>query len=339
MTGLGLAALVAGCGGGTTASVGDPPGGGIGGTGSVAVVAQGPITGFGSIVVNGIEFELGPAAVVYVNGAETSEEDLRMGMVVRVEGQYAPDAAPTPLGYTPGQAERVEYASEVKGPADVDDAGNVSVLGRRVAFSPDTRFEGLGGPQEIRAGDVLEVSGLVAPDGGILATYVRLERYPSQEVKLRGPVANLDTESGVFEIRGQLVRFGQHTDLRLELHDGAEVRVEGWIGPDGVVDAERIEPAPGGLPDGQRAEVEGVVGWVEVQGSRFSVDGVEVDASGARFEKGTWSDLAPGARVEVEGVMRSGVLVAEEVEIKARGHASGHGDDGNPGEDPGEHRE
>ncbi len=127
----------------------------------------------------------------------------------------------------------------------------------------------------------------------------------------------------------------RYTHLRLKLRDGAEVRVEGWLAPDGVVDAERIDPAPGGLPDGRHAEIEGVVGWVDVQGGRFSVDGVVVDASGARFEKGTWSDVARGVRVEVEGVMRSGLLVAQEVEVKAGRHETGHGE-GEPGEESGE---
>ncbi len=314
--------LAAGCGdGGTVGAVGDPPGGGIGGTGSVAVVAEGPITAFGSVVVNGIEFELGPGAKVVVGGLETSEADLQLGMVVRVEGAYDPGAPPTPLGYTPGRAERVEYASEVKGPAEVDAQGNVSVLGRRIGFSPDTRFEGLTGASGIRAGDVLEVSGLVEPDGGILATYVELVcragGCSGQEVELRGPVSNPDPVAGTFEILGQGIRYGGDVGA---LHEGTEVRVKGRIGGDGLVEAEHVDPVHRTFPEGRRAELEGVVGWVDAEGQRFGMHGVEVDASRARFESGTWADLAPGVRVEVEGSVEEGVLRAWEIEIKGRHH-------------------
>ena len=47
----------------------------------------------------------------------------------------------------------------------------------------------------------------------------------------------------------------------------------------------------------------------------FAVNGVPVDAAAARFPEGS-SGLALGAKVEVEGLVRDGVLVARTVEVE-----------------------
>ncbi len=318
LVGLLGAGLAAGCGGqGSTASVGDPPGGGIGGTGSVAVVAQGPITAFGSIVVNGIEFELGPGAVVLVDGLETSEGDLQVGMVVRVEGAYDPAAPPTPLGYTPGRAERVEYASEVRGPVESLDpaAGTMTVLGRKVVVLPATVWENGMGLDRLGTGDWVEVSGLVGPGGEIVATYVDAGRAGA--VSLRGKIAGLrvEEEAWVFRLGGSTIRAA--LELSMHLEEGLEVRVDGELSQDGTVQARNITPVEHGGPEGVRMEIEGVVSGVETE-RRFRVQGVWVDASAMEKppEGGTWRDIRPGTWVEVEGTFQGGELRATEIEMK-----------------------
>jgi len=61
----------------------------------------------------------------------------------------------------------------------------------------------------------------------------------------------------------------------------------------------------------------------------FRVNGLEVDASGAsvRFEDGTAADVANGVRVEVEGEVSGGVLIARKLEIKDRDSRDGHDDE------------
>ena len=51
-------------------------GGGIGGTG---IISSGTISAFGSIVVNGTEFDTSNAAII-VNGKERSVDDLDIGL-------------------------------------------------------------------------------------------------------------------------------------------------------------------------------------------------------------------------------------------------------------------
>ena len=58
-------------------------GGGVGGTG----ISVGTITGFGSVFVNGVEFDTSGASIT-VDGTPASESDLGIGMVVAVEGAF-----------------------------------------------------------------------------------------------------------------------------------------------------------------------------------------------------------------------------------------------------------
>ena len=60
--------------------------GGIGGTG----ITSGPINGFGSIIVNGVRFDVAQAEILF-NGVAAVEQRLRPGMVVQV---YAAATSP-----------------------------------------------------------------------------------------------------------------------------------------------------------------------------------------------------------------------------------------------------
>lgn len=80
--------------------------GGIGGTG----ISFGPITGFGSIFVNGVEFQTSGATII-IDGSPASEGDLKKGMVVTVQGTIDGDT---------GIATTILAESAVKGPVDED---------------------------------------------------------------------------------------------------------------------------------------------------------------------------------------------------------------------------
>ena len=77
---------LAGCGGaGGLASTSG--GGGIGGTG---LTSTGSIDGFGSIFVNGVEFETDESDVS-LDGLTSTQDKLRLGMVVTVHGTVNAD--------------------------------------------------------------------------------------------------------------------------------------------------------------------------------------------------------------------------------------------------------
>ena len=84
---------IAACGGGgSSGGIGGTGGGGggIGGTG----VAYGTITAFGSVWVNGVRFDTS-AATFKLDDSNVRQDDLRVGMVVRVDGSIAEARAVT----------------------------------------------------------------------------------------------------------------------------------------------------------------------------------------------------------------------------------------------------
>jgi hypothetical protein len=295
--------------------------GGMSGTG----VSQGSIDSFGSIFVNGVEWDLDRARVEF-DGVPVDEADLRLGMVVRVRGDLDD-------GGLTGRARSVDYDEVLEGPIEnapvlVLPGGTektFDVLGRRVSVDAgSTAFGGGASFAGLAQDDVLEISGFV-DDGGVLrATRVELEGFfPAvDEVELRGTVSNLMKNpdgSGLFDLGTIMVRYAASTDFedvsRNELAVGDFVEVDGTLSLAGdEIGAMKIELEEEGLgiSDADEAEIEGFVSdFVSV--SDFRVAGTAVDASGATFEP-PGLVLADGMRVEVEGALVGGVLVADEVE-------------------------
>src|SRR5690242_2169900 len=78
------AALLAGCGGGG----GDA---GMGGAAASRSFASGPITGFGSVIVNGVRFDNSTAATTDDDGNAVPATALKLGMQVEVTGGRVSD--------------------------------------------------------------------------------------------------------------------------------------------------------------------------------------------------------------------------------------------------------
>ena len=95
-----VALSVAACGGGGGGGSKQPDGIDRGGR----TIASGPITGFGSVWVNGVEYST-TGATITVDDNPGTESDLRVGQFVRVEGTVA-------AGGTTGTATRVIYATD-----------------------------------------------------------------------------------------------------------------------------------------------------------------------------------------------------------------------------------
>jgi hypothetical protein len=104
------------------------------------------------------------------------------------------------------------------------------------------------------------------------------------------------------------------TDVNGSISEGDRIEVEGVLLDGGEVCAEVIE-AEDELPDSDEFEVEGIATQVTDNAS-FWLAGIEVDASGAAFEP-VGLQVRTGMRLEVEGALAEGVLVAQEV--KQRG--------------------
>ncbi len=186
---LGTSLIAASCGGGASF------GGGIGGTGLVV----GPITDFGSVIVEGVEFDTS-AAIVTIDGQPATPADLALGMVVTVQGEIDSSG-------TTGVADTVEFTSLIEGPVtDVDLASKTAtVLGQTVRVDADTVLDRIA-PDVSAIGVPVRVSGFIDGDGTIRAT--RISRRPSGlPFVITGTVRRLDKLARRFHVRGIMIDF------------------------------------------------------------------------------------------------------------------------------------
>lgn len=310
-----LALVVCACGGGSS--------GQIGASGSASAagisVSSGPITGFGSVFVNGVEYDTSQAQIL-MNGVQGTQDDLRVGMMINVTGSVA-------AGTTTGTASKVKFNSNVVGIVDSVDVPNntLVVLGQTVVTDDLTVFDGVT-LSTLQPGNVLEVSGMVDSSGVIHATRIELKSMtmtPSSLLEVKGRVTNLDTPNMTFDVGAQPVDYVSAVLKQLPdgLSNGLQVEVKSTQGlnADGALIAAIIEGESIGISDvkGTEKEVEGLVTDF-TSDSAFSVNGQAVSATAQTVYKyGVASDIALNTRLEVEGIVdNAGVLVADKVVFK-----------------------
>jgi hypothetical protein len=308
--------LVTACGGGVE----------TGGTGPTGAYVEGPITGFGSIVVAGVRFEDSSARIEDADGSLSTRDVLRLGMRVEIEsGPIADDGS----GGRAATATRVRLASDLIGPVTAVDAQGllIGVLGQAVRVRSFTVVDGVaGGAAALQAGDIVEVHGFIDPGAlidGYLATRIERRSTPPAAYRVRGLVRDLSgTTLRVGAQRFELNAVGVPAGLQ----EGQLVRLtvataqQGGLWP---VTAIVIEPRR--VDDRDEAEVEGLITAL-TSVTRFAVNGIEVDATGATFVDGTGGVLL-GARVKVRGRTAGGVLVAAKVDLRSDDDAFNDGVD------------
>ena len=295
-------------------------GGGIGGTG---VINSGTISAFGSIVVNGTEFDTSTAAII-VNGKEIGvgdefvRDNLDIGRVVTVEGTGN-------LDDISAVADRVIYNDNVRGPIesihDVDaTTKEIVVLGQIVIVNVVTKLKGTDF-DTIAQNDLVEVSGLVDDTGAIRATFLEKtgEFMPGNVVGVTGFIVNLDIDSKTFEINDLTVNYASidSGSLPQGFADGLLVEVEGTLdAAGGEMRAASIELGDE-IGDGNSDQIE-VLGFVTDIGSAFEFtvgnQKVKFDAN-TLFVDGTPADILLGAKLEAEGRLVDGILFADEIEF------------------------
>lgn len=306
-----LATVLPGCGGvdsgGTGQTVEDPS------------TTSGRLSGFGSVIVNGLRFDDDQAIVIDDDGVMHPRSDLRLGMVVEVQGRLRGNSGQ-------GTARQIQFGHEIAGPVEsVDVPGStLVVLGQTVLVDADTLFDGYAaGLADVLAGQLAAVHGFYDASAGRY-TATRIERRASlAQYTLRGRIGALQGPPvRTFAIGAALIDYGSVAPASLPtLADGLSVRVSLNTTPvSGRWVATSVHSAQRQFPDDDEAELEGFVSGYASSAS-FRVAGVPVDASGpgVSVRHGTLADLADGVRVEVEGVMRNGVLVASVVDFKRGG--------------------
>ncbi len=317
-----LLTLTAGCGGGggggSTPVVNPPPPPPVGGIGRTGI-AQGPISTFGSVVVNGVRYDTS-SATFSINGTSGSQDDLRVGQVVTVSGTIDDNGVD-------GSADQVNFDDNVKGPIQSIDiaTSQVVVLGQTVLISPETSFDDSISPASIEGlsvNDIVEVSGLVDSAGRITAT--RIESKPiGAELEVLGTVSNLDSASFLFNINNLVVDYSAATLDNFsagQIGNGDFVEAKGTsLSNAGELIATRVELKNGvpGVAEGVHVEIQGFITRF-VSAQDFDVSGLPVTTTASTsYEGGAAGDLGLNIKVEVEGDIDSnGVLVATKVDIR-----------------------
>lgn len=313
------AMTLAGCGGGgggNSTAIQPPPDpppiGGIEGTG----LAVGEISGFGSVIVNGVRYDTSEATIT-VDDSPGSESDLAVGQVIVLTGSIDDNG-------TTGTAATIDFDAEVEGPVAsiAADGQSFVVLGQGVFIDGDTVYDNrLVLPLQV--GDEVEVSGFRQADSTILATRIE-PQSPGSEFEVKGSVVNLDAASLVFDVGTLTVDYSAATLEDFpggEIGEGDPVEVHGTsFNAQNQLEATRVEYEEDHIDgeDGDYAEIEGLVTRF-ASATDFDVSGqAVVTNAGTEFQGGTAADLALDVKVEVEGTFNaSGVLVADTVEVKS----------------------
>ena len=199
---LALAGVVVSCGGGYgnsyMAPASTPPP-----AAAQHTVTMGAITGFGSVFVNGLEFDTTGAAIT-VDGATATQAELRAGDFVTVHGHHD-------SGSGKDVAEQIDFRGDVQGPVSAIDvtAMTLTVLGQTVGVSADTSFDDDISPASlagIAVADMVEVSGMRAADGTIHAT--RIEKKPAgSPLRVIGVAVGTDSAAMTLMINALTVNF------------------------------------------------------------------------------------------------------------------------------------
>lgn len=287
-----------------------------GGTGA-PITASGPITGFGSVIVNGVHFDETQASITDADGAVHTSDELKLGMTAAVNGS----SVVTDANGSRSTANTIVFGSAILGPVESIDAlaKSLVVLGQTVAVNPTTVFDsGLsGGLSALSVGDVVEVYALFdVAANRFVGTRIERNTGVSQH-RLRGLVTNLDTAAKAFNIGTERISYAglTATDVPSTLADGRFVRVQMQTTQmGGVWTAVKLQDGVRQIADRDESRVEGLISAF-TSSAQFSVDGVPIDASHATFSAGT-TGLGLGVRVAIQGTTTSGVLVATEVLIK-----------------------
>jgi hypothetical protein len=303
-----MAAILAACGGGGGGSADSPPP-----PAAQRSFTSGAITGFGSVIVNGVRFDDSGAEVVDEDGRHLGRDDLKLGEQVEVEASQVDRAG----GH--GVATRIRIGSEIVGPVEAIDlaARRLTVLGQTVDVGARTVVDDnlAGGLAGLSVGTVLEVHARFDAARGVFdATRLESAGAPAA-FKLRGVVSALDAPAQTFRIGAAAIDYAAATSVTSSLADGAVVRillqttpVEGrWI----ATSVQSGERAP---DDHGEAEVKGLVSAF-TSATQFSIDGLAVDAGKATFPDGQ-AGVVLGALVEVEGSIVDGILVATRVHLE-----------------------
>ncbi|KPP98724.1 DUF5666 domain-containing protein [Marinobacter sp. HL-58] len=323
--------ILTACGGGGGSDGLDIADGGIRGTGS----SVGPVSGFGSVFVNGVRFDTDdiPNRAVNSDDGIGFESELDEGMILRVDGEWRDDGT--------GEAASVEYDDTLRGeivvtqPWDIaTKTATVSMYGLIVHVDKQTVVKGKQ-VTELADDDFARISAWRLPNGEFRASLVRVRDDaasevfdPENEIELEGEIANLNRDLCTFEIGNISVECDSDGDTNFDgidisdLADGTYIQVEGNFNDNVLFAREIREDDLRRYRRGDDDDIEfaGPVSRAFDSGDRtFEINGLVVRVtSETEFDDGlSEDDLVPDLLIQVEGEFLSdGTVEADEIELR-----------------------
>lgn len=302
-TAIAIATALTACGGGGGSSASTNTG--AASSASATAVAQGMVTGFGSVIVNGVHFDV-KSANIDEDGSSKVESELGVGQMVRITGTIDPDGIH-------GKAIKLSAESQLRGPITSIDLVNgvIVALGQTVLITTDTFYEDGLTAASLKVGDVIKVSSYTDTNGNLVATRIELETGDAaKDLQLTGAITDLNTTAMTFSLNGTTVDYSKATisdlpnktisnDLMVRVHG---TMVNGVFVATGNVHLSQLDLKHDGELDTKINF--GVVGQVSnlIAGTSFTLGNTTVTFNSSTvFDGGAAADLSNGLSVKVKG--------------------------------------
>jgi hypothetical protein len=298
----------------------DLAGGGTSGTG----VSTGAISGFGSVVMNGVHYltdgDVAPDFITHkfshgVDNTSMRDSDLfRVGMVVIIHH-----------GANDNNAQQIDYQDNLQGPIAAKNSGadnTLTVLGQTVVVGDAAVFASLD------LNEIVQVSGFVDSAGRIRATYIERNtqsHHHGGEIEVKGFVSGLSSSGFRLgplpggTVTTVTVSFAPAVGIGLDNGMYVQVVTTDPQPVSGVITATRIDkPSPRTVfPEKSIVDLEGLV-TASPSGSgnvlSFAVEGKPVLTDNVtQYFGGTAANLQPDVRLQVQGTENGGVLSAGKI--------------------------
>jgi hypothetical protein len=290
---------------------------------STTTSTSGVITGFGSVYINGVEYETDSASVT-IDGSQSAETDLGVGDVCVLQGSVNADG-------TTGTATAVICDDELEGYVlDVSSLtngiGTMNVMGQTVTVTADTVFDSdtKASIADLVANDIVEVHGYPDGTGNILATRIETKNA-AEDIEVKGLISNLDSNDMTFNLGSLLVDYSSATEVASNMTDGLYVEVKtqdplsGDVANGFTLIASKVEIEEDGDLDidgeeGEDLEVQGVVSNITT--TSFDFNGTTVLFSSLETDDDfDVASLVDGMIITVEGYIdANGNFVVKEIE-------------------------
>jgi len=308
--------LLTACGGGGGNQVSGIDGSGAPISSATLTVSSGAINGFGSVIVNGVEYNSDKAKIL-INDQTSNENNLHIGYQVKLTGLVNSDGTAT--------ADSIEFRPTVQGTITFIDLTTQSftVLNQKIMVNNATVFDPAITPNYLdglKIGDSVLVSGTI--DDKSIITATRIERTNASSHQASGIVSNLNQTNFTFTLNSLLVNYSSASLSNFTnntISNAVMVNVVGTVDSNGILQAQTVTRTNNSFDKTiKNAELEGTVTRF-VSSTDFDVAGISCTTnSQTTFNNGSTTNIALGVALSLNGnVNSSGVVVAQKIDFKS----------------------